>query len=266
MIFTRDEWYLNGFSATPIDDKGNYLWFPIPEISVRSYAYLNDVSICECGIEFVSSNTVLTLNLIDPSQQWKSKSASQTNKVPSSLVSSSFNMFQKYQVIVSERTFTIIDKENESCTGQLTFDRSEKFDGYEKCIMINNDLYIFIKEKMFVIEKLDQKIIEVEGQNNLSPDFEIAIPHFNTTPFVVKEVLFVAGGHDNHCEPFSDIYQFDEYTRSWKQYGHTTVSRYAAEVVVFNDKNEKESVFIVGGFKQRNEPCNVIEYIPVKVS
>ena len=44
------------------------------------------------------------------------------------------------------------------------------------------------------------------------------------------------------------------------------MSRYAVQVVVFKGKNEKESVFVAGGFKQVNEPCSVIESIPVEVS
>ena len=65
---------------------------------------------------------------------------------------------------------------------------------------------------------------------------------------------------------FSDIYQFDHDTMSWLMCGRTIVSCYGAKVVVFKDRNEKESVFIVGGFKQNNDSCSVIERIPVEVS
>ena len=69
-----------------------------------------------------------------------------------------------------------------------------------------------------------------------------------------------------HYEPFPDIYQFDHDTMSWLLYGRTTVSRYGAKVVVFKGRNEEESIFIVGGFKQNNYPCSMIERIPVEVS
>ena len=263
----QKEHILSGFSGTPVDDiKGDYLWFPIPEVSMRGYDFLNNVSACESGIEFKSYDDVITLNLMDPSQQWKS-----LIKCPrpgfriQPLV---FNGFQKYQITVNfnvtEIIITITDKQNEHCAGQLK--STECFNEHINCAMIKDDLYVIGKDKMIVIQNLDEKIIGVKGENNLSPDFEIATPHLDSTLFVVQDILFTIGGHDSHYEPFPDIYQFDHDTLSWQIHGRTTVSRYAAQVVVFKGKNEKESVFIAGGFKQVNDPCSAVESIPVEVS
>lgn len=241
--------------------KGNYLWFPIPEVSMRGCDFLNNVSACESGIEFKSCDNVITLNLMDPSQQWKKCSSTRLfNTQP--LV---FNGFQKYRITVANNRneITITNKQNEHCTGQLKL--SEDFNAYINCAMIKDDLYVIIKDKMIVIQNLDEKIVEVKDKNNLSPDFEIATPHLDSTPFVVQEALFIIGGRDSHHEPFPDIYQFDHDTLSWQMHGRTTVSRYAGQVVVFKSKNEKENVFIAGGWKQVNEPCSVVESIPVEV-
>ena len=237
------------------------MWFPIPEISIHEYGFLNNISACDSGIEFKSYDDVITLNLMDPSQQWKSpiKSSSTTKVEIQPLV---FNGFQKYRVTVANK-ITINDKQNEHCTGQIK--SSERFNQYVKCAMIKDDLYVISEDKMIVIQNLDKKVIEVKGENTLSPDFEIPTPHLDSTPFVVQDVLFIIGGRDSHHEPFPDIYQFDHNTRSWQIHGRTTVSRYAAQVVVFKGKNEKESVFIAGGFKQAKDPCSVIESIPVKL-
>ena len=243
------------------------MWFPIPEVSIRGNDFLNNVSPCEYGIEFKSCDDVITLNLMDPSQQWKSLISSDNNNYyewrRQPLV---FNEFQKYQITVASNTneITITDKQNKHCVGQLK--STEHLNECIKCAMIKDDLYVIGKDKMIMIQNLDEKIIEVKGENNLSPDFEIATPHLNSTPFVVQDVLFTVGGHDSHYEPFPDIYQFDHDTLSWQIHGRTTVSRYAAQVVVFKGKNEKESVFIAGGFKQVNDPCSAVESIPVEVT
>ena len=126
--------------------------------------------------------------------------------------------------------------------------------------------YLIIKNQIIVIQKLDQKIIEVKGENNLSPDFEITVPHLHSTPFVVKDTLFIVGSCDIHHEPFPDIYQFDHDTLSWQMYGRTTVPRYGARVVVFKGNNGKERVFIAGGFKQKDQPCSAIEMFPIEVT
>ena len=202
---------------------------------------------------------------MDPLQQWKSPASFTDCSEIQPLV---FNGFQKYKITVAncnnKSKITINDKQNKRCTGQIK--SKELFNEYIKCAMIKDDLYVISKDKMIVIKDLDKKIIEVKGENCLSPDFEIATPHSDSTPFVVQDVLFIIGGHDSRYEPFPDIYQFDHDTLSWQIHGRTTVSRYAAQVVVFKDKNEKESVFIAGGFKQANCPCSVIESIPVEVS
>ena len=89
-------------------------------------------------------------------------------------------------------------------------------------------------------------------------EFIINIPHINSTPFFIKETLFVIGGCDEDTEPFSEIYQFVSERPEWKVVGHSTVSRYGASAVVVTDKNNQQAVFISGGFKGEGMPCNVI--------
>ena len=175
-----------------------------------------------------------------------------------------FNEFQKYQIKEDYiGVIAITDMQNTQRTGQ--FESSNCM--IQNCAMIKDDLYLITKDqKMIVIQKLDQKIIEVEGENSSSSDFETTVPHSNSTPFVVQDVLFIVGGHDRNYEPFSDIFQLNHDTLSWQMYGRTTVSRYGARVVVFKGKNEKEFVFIAGGFKQKDLPCSVVEIIPIEVT
>ena len=266
---------LSGLSTTPIDDdKSNFLWFPIPEVSMTGYQFLNDVSTSQDGLEFKSQLNVFTLNLMDPSQQWR-KDTEEPNVNTSwkfykrvwyeSLV---FNELQRYKIKVNfedPKMITITDKQNTDCTGQFKPTQSLR-DVHVNCVMINDDLYLIIENQMVVIQKLEQKVIEGKGENNLSPDFEISVPHLYSTPFVVKDILFIVGGCDSHYEPFPDIYQFNHDTLSWQMYGRTTISRYGAPVVVFKRSNGEERVFIAGGFKQENQPCSVIEMIPIEVT
>ena len=51
----REKHTLSGFSTNPTeldDGKCSFLWFPIPEVSMIGYQFLNDVSTSEHGIEF----------------------------------------------------------------------------------------------------------------------------------------------------------------------------------------------------------------------
>ena len=74
------------------------------------------------------------------------------------------------------------------------------------------------------------------------------------------------GGCDKDYEPFSDIYQFDQDIQEWIQCGFSTVSRFGASVVVFTDGNNKEAVFVAGGFKGGDDiPCSIIEKLSVIV-
>ena len=232
---------------------------------MNGYEFLNDVSTSQHGIEFRMHLDALVLDLMDPSQYWKKGRVEVPSfrwraiGEPEPLI---FNEFQKYQVKVKfdkSNKITITDKQNACCTGQ--FKPSQSFlDGHLNCVMISNDLYLIIKNQMIVIQKLDQKITENEA--NLSSDFEITVPHLNSTPFVVQDVLFLVGGCDSHHEPFPDIYQFNHDTISWQMYGRTTVSCYGARVVVFKGNNRKERVFIAGGFKQEG---SAIEIIPIDI-
>ena len=71
------------------------------------------------------------------------------------------------------------------------------------------------------------------------------------------------GGCDDNYEPFSDIYQFDQGTQEWNECGVSSVSRYAASVVTFTDRKQKEAVFITGGFKGKDMPCSIIEVLTI---
>ena len=94
----------------------------------------------------------------------------------------------------------------------------------------------------------------------------IKAPHGNSTLFVVQNTLCAVGGCDEgYDEPFSDIHQFDHSTTRWIECGFSTVSHYGVSAVVFTDKNQKESVFIAGGFKGKDMPCSVIEELSVVV-
>ena len=283
----RLKYIVSGFSATPADDEDNYLWFPLPQASTYYTIILSNVVTCERGIQLKVNKDSLTLNLMDPAHQWVSQQNSantmqdneelrRKNSLGFCQVPNVFSAFQKYRTEVRTKIHSgtrqleirIIDKQNERRTGLYMYQLPCSF-GHNKnctCAMVKDDLYIIIEDKMVAIQNLDQKIIQCKDDNNLSPDFEIAVPHSDSTPFVVQDILFIVGGHDSHFEPFPDIYQFDHDTMSWLMYGRATVSRYGAKVVVFNGRNEKESFFIVGGFKQNNDPCSVIERIPVEVS
>ena len=237
------------------------MWFPIPQVTIHRN-FLNNVSVCNSGIEFKSYNDVMTLNLMDPLQQWKKSPVKRSSTESLKIQPLVFNGFQKYLITVdfnnSKIIIAITVKQTECRIGQLKLTEYFNTMPYINCAMIKDDLYVIIKDKMIMIRNLIY---------NSSLDFkEIATPHLDSAPFVVQDVLFIIGGRDSNYEPFPDIYQFDHNTRSWQIHGRTTVSRYAAQVVVFKGKNEKESVFIAGGFKQAKDPCSVIESIPVEVS
>ena len=68
---------------------------------------------------------------------------------------------------------------------------------------------------------------------------------------------------DKDWEPFSDIYQYLPDKQEWEYIGLSRVSRYGASAVVFTDKNDKQTVFIAGGFKDNGVPCSVIEEVSV---
>ena len=116
-----------------------------------------------------------------------------------------FHEFQKYQIKVIKAEFdnsniiTITDKRNICGTGQFKPSQSQPLCDIDmNCVMINDDLFLVIENWMIVIQKLDQKINEVEDENNLSSDFEITMPHLNSIPFVVQDILFIVGGCDSH--------------------------------------------------------------------
>ena len=52
-------------------------------------------------------------------------------------------------------------------------------------------------------------------------------------------------------------------TQEWNECGVSSVSRYAASVVTFTDRKQKEAVFIAGGFKGKDMPCSIIEVLTI---
>ena len=154
------------------------------------------------------------------------------------------------------------EEKQQSCsflTGSVTFDR------YVNCVVIGADMFIVSGDKMAKVEKFTHLLVASTNQaTEYSITFDLSVPHANSTLFVIRDTLCIVGGCDEDCEPFSDIYQFDQSTQVWNECGFSTVSRFGASVVVFTDRNKKEAVFIAGGFKGKDVPCSVIEVLSVK--
>ena len=131
-------------------------------------------------------------------------------------------------------------------------------------------MFIINKNKMAKVEKFRHLLVA----NKLSSftkqfhavNFNIDVPHANGTLFCVQETLCVVGGCDKDYEPFSDIHQFDQRTQEWKLSGFSSVSRFGASVVVFKGKNEKEPIFLAGGFKGKDTLCSIIEKLTLSQS
>ena len=172
--------------------------FHFLKLPTHCYNILNNVVTYEHGIQFKVNQDAVTLNLMDPSQQWSGEIQADQNFFGSiDQTLNVFNAFQKYQIEAAQQQVRIINKQNEHCAGhymQLPYSNGCM---NCTCAIIKDELYIIIQDKMVAIQNLDQKIIECGGDNDLSPDFEIAVPHSNSTPFVVQDVLFIVGGHDS---------------------------------------------------------------------
>lgn len=145
---------------------------------------------------------------------------------------------------------------------------AHQFNEHVKCVIINDNLFIFNVNKMGKIENVKQRLFpkpcndpSTLAEPTHTVEFTQSVPHMNCTPFVIKETLFVVGGNDDDWEPFSDIHQFLPDKQEWEYIGLSRVSRYGATAVVFTDKNNKQTVFIAGGFKDRGVPCGVIEEV-----
>jgi len=173
----------------------------------------------------------------------------------------------KYDVYCYTDILFIIDNSDESNTCSFLVDKLSK---HVKCVIIDDTIFIVNGNKMAKIEyvylqfQLSTTTFTSTSTKPInSVDFTINVPRVNSTPFVIKETLFIVGGCDEDSEPFSEIYQFVPERQEWKVVGHSTVSRYGASAVVVTDKNNQQAVFIAGGFKGEGMPCNVIEQIPI---
>jgi len=157
----------------------------------------------------------------------------------------------------------VTDEEKQQSCSFLT--DSVTFDRYVNCTINGADLFIVSGDKMTKIEKFTHLLfanifLQIK---EYSIKFDLSVPHANSTLFVIRDTLCIVGGCDEDCEPFSDIYQFDQSTQVWNECGSSTVSCFGASVVVLTDRNEKEAVFIAGGFKGKNMPCSIIEVLSV---
>ena len=185
------------------------------------------------------------------------------------------NHFRKsYKIVVggegrhpfSESAIIVSDEENKrSC---LFLTNSVTFDGHVSSAVIGDDLFILSGDKMAKVEKFTHLLVasaaNTDQNTKFTISFDLTVPHANSTLFVIQDTLCVVGGCDDNYEPFSDIYQFDQGTQEWNECGVSSVSRYAASVVTFTDKKQKEAVFIVGGFKGKDMPCSIIEVLTIR--
>ena len=165
----------------------------------------------------------------------------------------------------SESAITINDEENKrSC---LFLTNSVTFDGHVSSAVVGDDLFILSRDKMAKVEKFTHLLVasaaNTDQNTKFTISFDLTVPHANSTLFVIQDTLCIVGGCDDNYEPFSDIYQFDQGTQEWNECGVSSVSRYAASVVTFTDRKQKEAVFIAGGFKGKDMPCSIIEVLTI---
>ena len=165
----------------------------------------------------------------------------------------------------SESAIIINDEENkQSC---LFLTDSVTFDGHVSSAVVGDDLFLLSRDKMAKVEKFTHLLVasaaNTDQNTKFTISFDLTVPHTNSTLFVIQDTLCVVGGCDDNYEPFSDIYQFDQGTQEWNECGVSSVSRYAASVVTFTDRKQKEAVFIAGGFKGKDMPCSIIEVLTI---
>ena len=172
---------------------------------------------------------------------------------------------------VGQQRFTesvlIVSNEENNQLCLFVTDGSVTFDGHVSSAVVGDDLFILSGDKMSKVEKFTHLVVasaaNTDQYTKYSISFDLTVPHANSTLFVVQDTLCVVGGCDDNYEPFSDIYQFDQGTQGWNECGISSVSRYAASVVTFTDRNQKEVVFIAGGFKGKDMPCSLIEMLTI---
>ena len=172
---------------------------------------------------------------------------------------------QEHHHQFSESVLIISDEGNKQLCLFLT--DSVTFDGHVSSAVVGDDLFILSGDKMAKVEKFTHLLVasaaNTDQSTKYSISFDLTVPHTNSTLFVVQDTLCVVGGCDDNYEPFSDIYQFDQGTQEWNECGVSSVSCYAASVVTFTDRKQKEAIFIAGGFKGKDMPCSIIEILTI---
>ena len=172
--------------------------------------------------------------------------------------STGYHPFSKSAIIIN-------DKENKrSC---LFLTDSVTFDGHISSAVVGDDMFILSGDKMAKVEKFTHLLVasaaSTDQNTKFTISFDLTVPHTNSTLFVIQDTLCIVGGCDDNYEPFSDIYQFDQGTQEWNECGVSSVSRYAASVVTFTDRKQKEAVFVAGGYKGKDMPCSIIEVLTI---
>ena len=106
-----------------------------------------------------------------------------------------------YDVYFYEKQFLITcndGKEQMICSFSTG---ASQFNEHVKCVIINDNLFIFNVNKMYKIDNIKQRLSPqpstdpstlAEPTNTV--EFTQCVPYANSTPFVVKETLFVVGG------------------------------------------------------------------------
>jgi len=207
-----------------------------------------------------------TTSLTNPSKSFWSES--EFYYTPTDPISIELQAVQCHKHFViyfySDCTFLITNEHNQKSCHFST--DSVNFNRYVSCAIIGADMFIVSENKMAKVGNFEKLL--VNHQNDLhSVSFDIEVIHTDSTLFVVQDALCAVGGHDQFYEdPFSEIYQFIESAQKWDECGSIAVPRFGASVVVFSDKNHRESVFIAGGFKGENRPCSVIEKLSVNIT
>jgi len=290
---------MRGCVATPEVDKENgYIWFPMPQLSIQLQRKHNVTgSVKVCG-GYTSGERIKVVGVVDipgrnvyqrsyitkcwdvsltmPSLHWSETTPTIVLPPNDSLKPRNEQLVaiqkcKQYLIYFyvsqpsdkSKSTLIVTDEEKQqSCsflTGSVTFDR------YVNCVVIGADMFIVSGDKMAKVEKFSHYLLvaSTKQATESSITFDLSVPHANSTLFVIQDTLCVVGGCDEDCEPFSNIYQFDQSTQVWNECGFSTVSRFGASVVVFTDRNKKECIFIAGGFKGKNMPCSIIEVLSV---
>ena len=286
---------LYGTSATlveGVDKEDSYIWSPMPQMHLKLQIKENTKgSLRLCGgyadgqeIKMVGIVNVpeyyfrsyrtkgyyactvrvdcWATSLTTPSQceAWSQSS------LPVSCSSELLSIQQCHQYVIffySNKIAIINVNENSQ---QLTLHSSVYFNRHDNCAVVGTNMFIVNKHKMAKVENLGDLLTGGDDNTEKVPLlFDLDIPHANGTLFVVQDTLCIIGGCDDDYEPFSDIYQFNQDTKEWIQCGFSTVSRFGASVVVFTDRNQKEVVFVAGGFKGNDIPCSIIEELSVIV-